>query len=295
MSGPAVPATLAEPAFLDLPDGRRMRYRLDAPCAGGTAADVVLMLHGIGCSLEDFDDQHALLRQRYRCLSVDLAGFGRSDRPAEPMSLVALARSALDVLDALGLTAPVHVVGNSLGGAVAMQLAAQAPERVRDLVLLDPAGFGRTVTWALRVLAVRPLGRRLLVPSLEATRRAQRGIFADPALVTEERVRRAHELSLRPHGTEVMVETADALGTFWGVRPGWRRRLVRALARTDLPVLVVWGERDRILPATHVRAVRRSLPRAQVHVLAGTGHMPQVERPERVAELAQRFWEGCAP
>ncbi|NAZ80860.1 alpha/beta fold hydrolase [Kineococcus sp. R8] len=253
------------------------------------------MLHGIGCSLDDFDEQHRLLRSRFRCLSVDLAGFGGSDPLTVPNTLDGLADAVVASLDALGETGPLHVVGNSLGGAVAMAVAVRIPSRVRTLLLADPAGFGRTVTWALRLVAVRSLAKRLLTPSLDAARRNQRGIFHDRAMVTPERVDRAFRLASRPHGPQVMAETAHDLGTVLGVRPGWRRRLVPAVAALHLPTLVVWGAEDLVLPADHLDAVRRLLPHAQTHVFPGTGHMPQIERAAEFAALADEFWSRVRP
>ncbi|WP_208971265.1 alpha/beta fold hydrolase [Kineococcus rubinsiae] len=286
---PADGGPLAPAAFLTLPTGLRVRYRLEG------SGPTVLMLHGIGCSLEDFDEQHRLLRGRYRCLSVDLAGFGESDPLPVPNTLDRLADTVVAFLDALAATGlaveePLHVVGNSLGGAVAQAVAVRIPSRVRSLLLADPAGFGRTVTWALRIVAVRPLAKRLLTPSLQAARRNQRGIFHDRAMVTPERVERAFRLASRPHGPQVMAETAHDLGTVLGVRPGWRRRLVPAVAALHLPTLVVWGAEDLVLPADHLDAVRRLLPHAETHVFPGTGHMPQIERAAEFAALAEEFW-----
>ena len=277
-------AALAAVQEVRVAGGRRVRYRLEG------RGDTVLMLHGIGCSLDDFDEQHRLLRSRFRCLSVDLAGFGESDPLGVPNTLDRLADVVVEFLTALGGTEPLHVVGNSLGGAVAMAVAVRVPARVRTLVLADPAGFGRTVTWALRAVAVRPLAVRLLRPSLQAARANQRGIFHDRAMVTPERIERAHRLASRPHGPRVMAETAHSLGTVLGVRPGWRRRLVPAVAALGLPTLVVWGEEDRVLPATHLDAVRRLLPHAETHRFPATGHMPQIERAAEFAALVQEFW-----
>jgi pimeloyl-ACP methyl ester carboxylesterase len=265
--------------------GRRVRYR-DA----GEGTPVVL-LHGIGRSLEDWTEQHALLPAGYRVLSVDLAGFGESEPLREPYSLPTLARFVEDFLDVVGVDQPAHVVGNSLGGAVAMQLSVQAPERVRTLALVNSAGFGREVTFALRILALRPLAKLLLRrPSAAGTRRTEALVFADPALVTDERVERALRFAARPHGTAVMLETLRALGGLRGVHPVWRRELMTEVAAGGVPTLLVWGDRDRVLPPTHLDAARRHLPHARSHLFAGTGHMPQIERAEEFARLVSRFW-----
>jgi pimeloyl-ACP methyl ester carboxylesterase len=170
-----------------------------------------------------------------------------------------------------------------------MQLSVQASDRVRSLVLVNSAGFGREVTIALRLLAIHPLGRLLLRPSATGARRTLRSLFCDPAFVTDARVEHALDLATRPHGAAVLLESARSLGTFRGVRRQWREELLTAVAANAKPALVVWGERDFILPAVHLDAARRLLPHAQTHLFPDTGHMPQIERAEEFAELAGEF------
>lgn len=278
-------ADLAPARHVVLGNGLRARYRVQGE--GGP----VLLLHGIGCSLEDFDEQVALLAGRHRCWAVDLAGFGGSDPMPVPASVPRLAAFVAAFLDAVGIREPLHVVGNSLGGAVALRLSADSPGRVRSLALADPAGFGRRVTPALRVVTVPVLGPRLLAPDRESARRSVRAVFSDRDLVTAERVERADALSRRPHGVRVMHETARSLGTLAGVRRRWRRDLLRAAAAHPVPTLVVWGEDDRVLPVQQLDAARRALPHARTHRFPATGHMPQIERAEEFAALLQRFWQ----
>ncbi|MEZ0165829.1 alpha/beta fold hydrolase [Kineococcus sp. LSe6-4] len=279
-----LPRPLAEPRSTLLGNGMRVRYRVQGE------GDPVLLLHGIGCSLEDFDEQVELLSGRYRCWAVDLAGFGGSDPMPVPGTVGRLGAFVAAFTDAVGLDVPAHVVGNSLGGAVALRFTADHPGRVRTLTLADPAGFGRDVTVALRAITVPFLARRLLEPSAESARRTLRAVFHDGDLVTAERVALAERLSRRPHAARVMHETARSLGTPFGVRRRWRRELLRAAAANPVPTLVVWGEQDEILPATHLHAARRALPHARTHLFAATGHMPQIERAGEFADLVQQFW-----
>ncbi|GAB3579677.1 alpha/beta fold hydrolase [Amycolatopsis endophytica] len=264
--------------------GVRTRYRIagDGPPA--------LLLHGIGRSLRDWSDQQDLLADEYRTYSLDLAGFGHSDPLPGKHTLEALAAFAVDFLDAVGETRPVHVAGNSLGGAVAMRLSVDAPSRVRSLVLANSAGFGREVTVALRLLALRPLGKLLLRPSVAGAVRTERALFFDRAHATRERIEQALEISRQPHAARVMLETARGLGGFRGVSESWRRPLLDAVAAQALPTLVVWGDRDLILPALHLEAAHQALPHAQTRLFTDTGHMPQIERAKEFHDLVAGFW-----
>ncbi len=268
--------------------GRRVRCRVT-----GDGPPVVL-LHGIGRTLDDFAAQHELLAHDHRVISVDLPGHGGSAPLEPPHTLPALATAVAETLDAAGITGPAHLVGNSLGGAVAMRLATDHPARAASLVLVNSAGFGREVTVALRLLALRPLGRLLLRPHPVIARRTERAIFHDPAYVTEERLATALAVARQPHAARVMLELVRSLGTWRGVRPRWREELLAAVAALDLPTLVVWGDRDLILPASHLANARARLPKARCHLFADTGHMPQIERAAAFHALVTEFWSGHA-
>jgi len=276
------PLALPGTGYVDV-EGTRLRYRKTGD--GGP----VLLLHGIGQSLEDWNEQHELLSARHTVYSLDLPGFGYSERLPGPATLSSLAGVLPGFLDAVGVREPLPVMGNSLGGAVAMTLAARNPGRVSALVLANSAGFGKEVTLVLRLLAVRPLAALLMRPDQAASRRTVQALFYDKTLVTDARVGHAFALSQRAAHRQTLLDVARDLGTFSGVRPQWRKELIGALAQAEIPTLVLWGDHDHILPFSHLEAAAAALPRAESHVFAKTGHMPQIERPDEFAAVVEDF------
>ncbi|MBC7590822.1 MAG: alpha/beta fold hydrolase [Salinibacterium sp.] len=264
-------------------DGRAVRYRItgDGP--------PILLLHGIGRSLEDWDEQHELLSTHHKVISIDMPGFAYSERPEGPATIASLASVVPPLLDSLGIVGALPVIGNSLGGAVAMTLAVEHPEAVSSLVLVDSAGFGTEVTIALRLLAVTPLGVALTRPNPKSSMRAAQSIFYDKRLATPERVDRSYTLALRPGHVQTLLDLARELGTFRGVRPQWRESLLADLRTLALPTLVVWGDHDHVLPFPHLDAAIAALPGAESHIFARIGHMPQIEQPEEFAAVVQEF------
>ncbi|KUM68118.1 alpha/beta fold hydrolase [Streptomyces griseorubiginosus] len=276
---------MSAPAFISV-RGRRTRVRI----AGDPAGPPVLMLHGIGRSLEDWAPQYPRLAQGYRLISLDLPGFGFSERSPEPTTLQVLARGALETLDALGEQRPLHVLGNSLGGAVAQQLLVLDAARVASLVLVNSAGFGSEVALPIRLLTVPVLGRLATRrPSRAGARRAERLSFADPGLATPARIDHALAIARRPDPGVVLLETVRELGTLRGTKPHWRAELMAAGTENPRPTLIIWGDRDRVLPARHLDSARRLLPHAETHLFTGIGHMPQIECPDAFADRVLAF------
>lgn len=269
--------------------GLRARVRLE----GDPSGRPVVLLHGIGRSLEDWGPQYELLAEGNRLIGMDLPGFGYSQRRPEPATLAALGRGVIATLDALGETRPVHLVGNSLGGAVSLDVLGAAPERVASVVLVNSGGFGREVTYLLRLLAIPGVGKQLLRrPTRLSALHTERALYASRTHATPERVAHALKLGRQPETASFMSELSLGLGTLRGVKEPWRRELLDAARQVHKPMLIVWGDRDRILPPKHFDVARQTFPSAQSHLFPDTGHMPQIERPEEFAQLVRQFHDS---
>jgi pimeloyl-ACP methyl ester carboxylesterase len=270
-------------------EGRGVRVQLAGPVDGPP----LVLIHGIARSLEDWNLQVPRLSAAHRVIALDMPGFGFSTRRAEPATLAALARGVLSALDALGETRPVHLIGNSLGGAVSLQTLALAPDRVASLVLVNSAGFGPEVTYILRMLAIPFLGKVMLNrPTKAGLRHAERALYADRKLADKERIVHSLRLGRQPGAAAFMAEIMHHLGTFRGVLPQWRAELLAAAAAHPRPMLIVWGDRDRILPPSQFDAAKRAFPDARTYLFANTGHMPHIERPDEFAALIGDFVDG---
>jgi cation diffusion facilitator CzcD-associated flavoprotein CzcO/pimeloyl-ACP methyl ester carboxylesterase len=276
------PLALTGTAMLDL-DGTAIRYRVTG---SGTP---VLALHGIGQSLEDWNEQHDRLSADHTVYSLDLPGFAYSDRLPGKASMARLAGVLPKFLDLVGVTEPLPVIGNSLGGAIAMTLAVAHPERVCSLVLVDSAGFGKEVTMALRLLAIKQVGVVLMRPSRKNSARTVDGIFYNKEFVTADRIDHNLALSQRPPHAATLLDLANELGTFRGVREQWRAELLAKVGKLDIPMLIMWGDHDHVLPFTHFDAAARALPEAHTHVFRAAGHMPQIEQADEFATVVEDF------
>ncbi|WP_066586886.1 alpha/beta fold hydrolase [Corynebacterium provencense] len=295
--------------------GRTVRIRRTG--TGGdfrTAGTTVVMIHGIGRSLEDWDDLVALAGRTgstgstgstggdLACIAVDVPGFGLSEPPrdvtlADTAGLIWAALDAVDGQDATDSPAPVSLLGNSLGGALAMEMTAQRPHLVSSVALVDPAGFGSGTTPLLRLLAVPVLGlinaaaTRLPV----VYRPVEHLILRRRGAVTAHRLRVAGRVAANPGRARTYHRMVRHLGSPAGIRPGWRRDLLDRFTRAvgdRIPVMLAWGADDLILPYGDFRRALEKIQVADAVVFDNCGHMPQLEYPEEFADEYRRFLAG---
>lgn len=274
---------------------RRARPGLDA---AGSAAPTVLV-HGLGGSATNWTDLMGLLRHELDLVAVDLPGFGWSPPPvSRDYSLNGHAQVIADAIQAVA-DGPVHLVGNSLGGAVTTLVAAQRPDLVRTLTLVAPALpvlRPRSTNAHLPALAAPWVGQRLArrlgrYPVEQRVRATIALCFADPSRVPPQRVAEAiAEASRRAHldydGDAVLSSLRGLLTSYFGRGPA---SLWRAAAQVQAPTLLIYGQRDRLVdPRSAVRA-SRTFPNSRLLVIPDAGHLAQVEHPGQVAAAIRRL------
>ena len=271
--------------YLDL-HGERIAYLDEGPGDG----DVILLLHGIAGSSETWRALMGPLARRHRVIAPDLLGHGNSTKPRSDYSLGAFAVLLRDFLDELGITR-LTLVGHSLGGGIAMQFLYQHPSYAQRLVLIASGGLGPDVGWLLR-LASLP-GAEFVLPDIAPRQILPAGgrVFAWLRKAGFESAR--GEEMLRHYGSLSDPETRQSfLRTLRSVvdhRGQSVSALSRLTTRTDLPALVIWGERDAIIPVKHAYDALEVRPDARLVVLPDVGHFPHAERPVEVAALIGDF------
>jgi pimeloyl-ACP methyl ester carboxylesterase len=250
--------------------------RLHVRSSGPESAPAVIMLHGLGASLHTWEAWADRLAD-YRVIRFDMPGFGLTGPdPTNDYSDARAVAVITELMDRLGVTRA-SVIGHSLGGRIAWQFAAAHPDRVYKLVLVSPDGFaspGFEYGKAPQVPAVASLMRHAL-PRFLVRMNLEPG-YADPTVITDELLTRYHDLLLAP-----------------GVRGALLERMGQTiltdpepiLRRVTTPTLLLWGERDAMIPFANSADYLRLLPDSRLAALPGVGHLPQEEAPE--ASLAQ--------
>jgi pimeloyl-ACP methyl ester carboxylesterase len=284
-----------------LPSGRPPLLRIhDVPVARNVSLSTltmgegpdVLLLHGLGSAKSSFYETAAALSPRYRVHAIDLPGFGGSSKPAfAPYGARFAAKAVLGVMDALEIDFA-HIVGNSMGGRVAIEVGLTAPERVGGLGLLCPAVAFVRRDWHHVVRLLRPeLG--VLPHSLGRSRIEKTffGLFADRDLVdpavADIALDEFERIYRNPWARHAFLASARSI---YLEKPFGRGGFYPRLSELQAPTVFVWSSHDPLIPSAFRRHVERWLPEAEHVELEGCGHVPQIEHPERTHGILERHF-----
>ncbi|MCW2622376.1 MAG: hypothetical protein JWL64_1978 [Frankiales bacterium] len=270
-------------------------YRRSYLRAGSGPA--LVLIHGIGDSGETWRGVIPALARHHTVIAPDLLGHGRSDKPRADYSVGGFANGLRDLLVLLGIPTAT-VVGHSLGGGVALQFAYHYPERLERLVLVSSGGLGAEVTPLLRAASLP--GAELVIaastlPPVRVPVVLAAHLLAKLRVLEDDDVAEVASIwaGLRDRATRsAFLRTLRSVVDVRGQSVTSRDRLY--LAQT-LPTLMVWGDRDPIVPLAQALSVAEELPGAQLEILPGAGHLPHRTDPGRFAEIVLGFLERTEP
>jgi pimeloyl-ACP methyl ester carboxylesterase len=259
---------------------------------GPAGRPVIVLVHGIAGSSAEWGPVLDRLAEHYDVVAPDLAGHGDSARLKGDHSIGAFATWLRDLLETLEIERATFV-GHSLGGGVVMQFGYQFPEYVERMVLISSGGLGREVSALIRA-ASRP-GAELVRGGLGATARASQPLLRlvglGPQTERGEMVNRVAGLSDADRRA-AFVRAVRAIASPAGQRVSATDRLYLA---EDVPTLIVWGARDRIIPVHHAHATHDAVPGSRLHVFDDSGHFPHADEPERFTTLVDEFVRTTEP
>jgi len=257
----------------------------------------VVLVHGLTGSSTTWREVMPKLAERHLVLAPDLLGHGESAKPRGDYSLGAHASGVRDLMVALGIERATFV-GHSLGGGVAMQLAYQFPQRCERLVLVASGGLGKEVSLFLR--AVSMPGSELVLPVLLNARLRETletiggwlGHAGFHLGVSGREVWRSYTGLSDVHGRMAFLHTVRSVIDPLGQRVSARDRLYLA---QKVPTLIVWGDRDRIIPVSHATATHEAIPGSHLVVIPGAGHFLPFENPGPFLDALETFLGTTEP
>jgi pimeloyl-ACP methyl ester carboxylesterase len=271
--------------------GHQVGYRM----AGEGPA--VVLVHGLTGSSTTWREVMPVLARDHTVIAPDLLGHGESAKPRGDYSLGAYASGVRDLLIALGVERAT-VVGHSLGGGVAMQLAYQFPQRCERLVLVASGGLGKEVSLLLRAVSLP--GSELVLPvvlsgQLHRALSAVGDVLGRWGLrlsVRQKEIWRSYTGLSAVHGRLAFIHTVRSVIDPLGQRVSARDRLYLA---AEMPTLIVWGTADRIIPVEHAHAAHAAMPGSHLAIVEGAGHFLPFEQPGAFLDALHRFLDGTEP
>ncbi|SDI70811.1 Pimeloyl-ACP methyl ester carboxylesterase [Rhodococcus triatomae] len=263
----------------------------------------LLLLHGIGDNSSTWTEIIPHLAKNYTVIAPDLLGHGRSDKPRADYSVAAYANGMRDLLSTLGVE-NVTVVGHSLGGGVAMQFAYQFPQMVDRLILVSAGGVTKDVHPLLRLASVpianealkllRIPGAMPLVQLVGSALSSLHGTSLRPGAILHDTPDLVRVLSALPDPTayEAYLRTLRAV-------VDWRGQVVTMLDRCylteNLPVQLIWGDQDSVIPVSHAHLAHAAMPDSRLDIFRGAGHFPFRDDPMHFLEVVEDFLSSTRP
>jgi pimeloyl-ACP methyl ester carboxylesterase len=286
------PAQLADPdsRFVDV-DGLTVHYKM-----AGQGEPVLILLHGFGASVFSWREVLQPLGELSTVLAFDRPAFGLTERPLpgewadrNPYSSEFQANLTIDLLDELG-AAEAILVGNSAGGTIAALTALRYPDRIRALVLVDPAiytggGAPAFVRPLLRTPQMQRLGPYLVRSIATRGERIIRTAWHDPSQITPNVIAGYREPLRLQNWDRALWELTSASDV---------PDIAAQLEQLQMPVLVITGDDDRIVPTEESVRLARELPNARLELMANCGHVPQEECPEPFLEAVREFVDSLS-
>jgi pimeloyl-ACP methyl ester carboxylesterase len=256
--------------------------------SAGNQGDPVILLHGGGSSIEAWSYNIQALAQHHRVFAFDMVGSGLSDKPVVPYSLdyqLQFLNTFLDTFDIQHTS----LIGNSMGGSIALKFALQSPERVQKLGLVSSFGLGREIDFSDRLLAAFPAIANLIPASRSGVRWVLNSCVHHPNSVPEEWIELSFQRFNLPGQREALMSLLTANLNFWGVRHEVFSSIVQQLDRIKAPTLVIWGKQDAIVPVAHAYVAASKIPNSALHIFEQCGHWAQVEYSEAFNHLVSEF------
>ena len=270
----------ASGSFVEL-SGGITHYELSNP----EVEETIILVHGFSVPFFIYDSTFEFLtRSGFRVLRYDLFGRGYSDRPISRYDIDLFVRQLGDLVDALRFAHPFSLVGLSLGGPVAATYSVQHPERVKKLVLIDPAG-AQAIDNSLTVrVAKTPVVGELLFGQIGSSRmiNSVASNFFDPVLVEHFQSRYRVQMQYKGFMRAILSTMRNGmLGQF--------RDVYQRLGKMHQPVLLFWGRDDNTIPFRHSDDLRALIPAIEFHAIENCGHTPHYEKPDEVNPILLKF------
>ena len=251
----------------------------------GKGAPIVL-LHGLGESSTIWAYNIVQLSKNYTVYALDLPGHGHSDKPKWRYNLNISVDFLSSFLSTLNLERP-HLIGSSLGGMIALEIAFKQPNQLGKLVLVDSAGLGKELPFFLKIMTLPLVGELMTIPTKAGFRFLLKQVVANPHSIPNDLIESLVQERNRKGNKQSMLRILRSSVNIRGIH----KHLIdlSRLEHLNVPTYILWGREDKIFPSSHGKNAAMRLPRGRLTVLDNCGHWPQIEKHREFNRLITDF------
>lgn len=257
----------------------------------GDHGSPVILIHGLGASAEIWMPNVEALAKHHRVYIPDLPGFGRSEKPASFFTPSDYSSFIDAFLKALNI-GRVSIIGQSLGGGVALQYTLQFSEKVDKLVLVDSAGLGKEVIWTLRLMSLPLIGELISHPTRIGVALFFKFAVHNSKLITKDFINLYYEIFTQPGFFAFLLKVVRMLVDIHGAKEEFLVPVMENLNKIVQPTLIIWGENDRVLPVRQAYFGKEKIVNSHLHIMKQCGHIPNFEWADEFNKLALDFLSG---
>lgn len=254
----------------------------------GNNGPIVILLHGLGASAEIWLPNIDALAKNHKVYVLDLPGFGYSGKPHHEFSPLDYAKFLDDFMTVLNIK-KATVIGQSLGGGIALQYTLQYPRKVEKLVLADCAGFGKEVIWTLRLMSLPVLGEIISYPTRMGVTIFFRLAVRNPAVITRDFIDTYYEIFKQAGFQGFLLKITRMMVDIHGGKREILTPVMDNLHKINRLALIIWGENDGVFPLKHAYYGKEKMPNSQLYIMKNCGHIPNLEKPEEFNNAVLEF------
>lgn len=256
------------------------------------AGSPIILLHGMGGSLEWWEYNLDVLSRKFRTIAFDFPGFGFSSKSGLDFSEESHSQFMVSFLDAFQLP-KASLIGNSMGGLIAFLMAANHPNRVDKLVLVDSAGFGAQLSFPLRLGTVFPFGEMAIsVRNRTTARMFLNRLFYDSQKIPEQLIPIVLKIFSMPETRKACLQVLRSGVNLKGLKDNIWQRVQKEASSLTHKTLIIWGVDDKVAPLRQAYVGNELIKNSQLHVFDRCGHLPQVEWSEEFNQIVLDFLES---
>lgn len=267
-------------------DNHKIRYWKE-----GNNKNTIILIHGLGSMIESWQENISFLSKTHTVYAIDLLGFGLSAKPNYNYTIPLLSQFLNSFCEHFSIETTI-LIGNSMGGSIALYFADMYPDKSEKIILISTAGLSKKIPLGLRLLTIPTLGEFLNKPSKFASKKMLETVYYNKQFINSDFINFSYEIAKQEGATHSFLSILRSMSDYKGTKLNFFNQIKSILSSSNIPTLVIWGENDKVLPLKHSSGLLKKFPMITTHIIKKCGHLPHMEYPEKFHNIIVDFIQG---